>query len=64
MSGWIRYTFLVLTDHSTLFLDQSAEVSEDLMQFMYARLNFTDLSLSLLNERLLVRKFLWRQRLL
>ena len=38
------------TEHAALLLHERAEVAEDLVQFMYARLNLSDLLLALLDE--------------
>ena len=38
------------TEHAALLLHERAEVAEDLVQFMYACLDFPDLFLALLDE--------------
>ena len=48
------------TEHAALLLDQSAEVAEDLRQFVDACLNLADLFLTLLDEGLLECELLRR----
>lgn len=50
---------IIRTEHATLFLHQRAQVPKYLMELMDPSLNFPDLCLALLNQRLLVGKLLW-----
>ena len=54
----------VRTNHASLLIYQRAQVVEYLRQFMDARFNLPNLSLSFLDERLLVGQFMRRQLLL
>lgn len=49
------------TDHGALLCHQRAEVTEDLMQLVNTTLNLAYLRLALMDQRLLVVQFLWRE---
>lgn len=52
------------TQHSPLLVHQRAQVPEDLRQLMNPRLNLPNITLSLLNQRLLVCELVWRELVL
>lgn len=49
-----------LTDHTTLFLDNLAEISEDLVQLVYSAFDLPDIRLSLRDKRFLESQLFWR----
>ena len=51
----------VQTDHSALLMYERTEITEDLRELMNPSLYLSDLSLALLDQRLLISEFVWRE---
>lgn len=51
----------VQTDHSALLMHERTEITEDLRELMNPSLYLSDLSLALLDQRLLISEFVWRE---